>query len=90
MNEVKAALVSTVLLLTASIGFGQTSKGTLAGTVTDPSGATVANATVSAKDDLGPESRTVSTNSAGEYRIEAINPSTYTVTVSAPGFATTK
>jgi hypothetical protein len=90
MNRARLALVSATLTVAALIAFGQTSKGTLAGIVTDPSGATVANATVSAKDDLGPESRTVTTNSAGEYRIEAINPSTFTVSVSAPGFATSR
>src|SRR5215469_14698544 len=88
MNQLRFAFA--LVVLTASLSFAQTSKGTIAGTVTDPSGATVANATVTAKDNFGAESRTVSTNTEGEYRIEAINPSVYTVSVEAPGFATNR
>src|SRR5712691_5218788 len=90
MNKLRFALAPAVLILAASIGYAQTSKGTIAGTVVDPTGAYIANATVAAKDNLKAESRTVTTNSGGEYRIEAINPSTYTLTISAPGFATSK
>ncbi|HVW85516.1 MAG TPA: TonB-dependent receptor [Bryobacteraceae bacterium] len=67
--------------------FGQTSKGTIAGTVTDPSGSAISGATVTAKDNLGAETRTVKTGSNGEYRVEAITPSNYTVTAGAPGFS---
>jgi hypothetical protein len=90
MNQLKLGFAMAVVAMTASMSFGQTSKGTLAGTVTDPSGATVANATVTAKDNSGAESRTVTTNMAGEYRIEAISPSVYTVSITAPGFATSR
>ena len=37
------------LLLSASLGFGQTSFATVTGTITDPAGAVVANAPVSLK-----------------------------------------
>jgi hypothetical protein len=90
MNKRNLAFLAAVLILTAAMSFGQTSKGTIAGVVTDPSGATIPGATVTAKDNLGADTRTVTTNSAGEYRIEAVNPSTYTVTVTAAGFASNK
>jgi hypothetical protein len=64
----------------------QTSKGTIAGTVTDSSGAAVTGATVTAKSDSGGETRTVQTGGYGEYRITAILPGTYHVTVVANGF----
>lgn len=67
--------------------WAQTSKGTLAGTILDDSGSAVANAQVTAKDTQGAELRTVQSGPAGEYRIEAITPSTYTITVSATGFS---
>lgn len=77
-----------VAFLLAQFCWGQTSKGTIAGVVTDQSGAVIPNADVMAKDELGAETRAVKTGTSGEYRIEAINPSTYTVTVKAGGFAT--
>lgn len=90
MNHLRLTLLPVVLALTASISLAQTSKGTIAGTVTDPKGAVIANATVEAKDNVGSEDRTVTTNSTGEYRIDAVNPSVYTITVSASGFSTSK
>ena len=73
-------------LLTASVVWGQTSKGTIAGTILDSSGAAVPSAQVTAKDTQGAESRTVTSGLGGEYRIDAITPSIYTITASAPGF----
>ncbi len=90
MNQFRLNILPVVLVLTASISIAQTSKGTLAGTVTDQRGASISNATVVAKDNSGAENRTVTANSSGEYRIEGINPSVYTVTVSATGFSTSK
>lgn len=66
----------------------QTSKGTIAGTVTDPAGAAVAGATVTAQSTQAGESRTSVTGGYGEYRISAILPGIYQVKVSASGFAT--
>jgi hypothetical protein len=65
----------------------QTSKGTITGTVTDPSGAGVPGATVTARDTLGGETRSTTTGGYGEYRISAILPGIYQVKVSAQGFA---
>jgi hypothetical protein len=65
----------------------QTSKGTIAGTVTDATGAGVPGATVTARDTLGGETRTTTTGRFGEYRISAILPSIYQVKISAQGFA---
>jgi outer membrane receptor protein involved in Fe transport len=90
MNRIRWMLLLMVAILTTASSFAQTSKGTLAGVVTDPTGAVIGSATVTAQDNLGAEKRTVTTNSAGEYRIEAITSSTYTLTVTAPGFTTKK
>lgn len=82
----------TVLLLlvvtTGIYSFSQTSKGTIAGTVTDASGAVVRGATVAVKDLAGGETRTAITGNNGEYRVDAINPSYYELIFSAPSFAT--
>src|SRR4051794_5639725 len=87
MSFSKNLCIGFAISITASLAWGQTSKGTLAGTVLDSSGAGTANAEVTARDTQGGETRTVKTGSGGEYRMEAITPSVYTITVTAPGFS---
>jgi hypothetical protein len=78
-------LVVLVTILT-SLVFGQgVATGDLHVTVTDPKGSLVTNATVTARDQAKGVERTASGNGQGEYSILALPPSSYTVTVSAPG-----
>src|SRR5665213_2084876 len=81
-------LTALVAAFTATYAGAQTSQGTIAGTVTDPTGAAVASASVTAKNTTGSDIRTVTTGSNGEYRVDAVTPSTYSVSVSKPGFST--
>lgn len=67
-----------------------TSTGTVAGTVTDTSGAVVPGATVTLTDTATRTPRTTTTNDAGRYIFVDVNPGTYDVEVSKQGFATTK
>jgi hypothetical protein len=60
----------------------------LEGTVTDPTGAVVPNATVSAKDTATGVTRTVQTSGAGNYRIPSLPASVFEVTITAQGFQT--
>jgi hypothetical protein len=63
--------------------------GSIQGTITDPSGASVPSATVViANKDTG-FSRTLTTDAAGYYSVGPLNPGQYQVTVSAPGFQKT-
>ena len=87
MLKVRILILGVLLALTSTIGWAQTSKGTIAGTVTDPSNAVVAGATVVAQDKQGAETRTVVSGANGEFRIEAITPSIYKLTVSVPNFS---
>jgi len=57
------------------------------GTVTDPSGAVVSGATVTATHRATGVSSTVTSNGAGFYRVEHLQPGTYAVSVSAPSFS---
>ena len=57
------------------------------GYVLDATGGAVGKAEVNAQDALGGEKRTVKTGPNGAYRIENITPSTYTLSVTAPGFS---
>ena len=83
------------LLLVASLmapaAFGQSLvSGDLTGTVTDPTGAVLANTTVTLKSDATGETRTSSTNSSGSYRFSLLSPGSYTVSVAAQGFSKTE
>ena len=58
------------------------------GTVTDPSGAVVPDATVTLTNNETGQAKTATTSSAGVYGFNALPPSTYTVSVSKEGFQT--
>ncbi len=74
-----------LLLVTAVVA--QNPVGSLVGSVTDTSGARVVGAAVSVEDLASQSKRQTSTNSLGEFRLEALPPSTYRVTITAPNFA---
>ena len=59
----------------------------LRGVVSDPNGAAIPGATVTATDSNKGTIRTVTADSDGNYVILSLLPSTYTISVSAPGFA---
>jgi len=79
-----------IVALSGILSFAQTSKGTIAGVITDSSGAVVSGATITARDKLAGQSRETTTGGNGQFRLEAVNPSTYEISVSATGFAPTK
>src|SRR6202140_3075583 len=66
--------------------FAQGDFGRILGTVTDPSGAVIAGATVSVIDTQRGLARTLTTDQAGEYNAPTLIPGTYTVRVEAKGF----
>lgn len=84
------ALISMLCL-----GFGaarnlaaQEFRSNLAGQVTDPSGAVIPNATVTAVMNDTHQTYTATTTGAGDYNIPYVLPGTYTMTVKAQGFKT--
>ncbi len=78
-----------VILAMATTGFAQTgTTGDLAGTVTDASGAVVANATVTLKDEARGQVLTQKTNGQGEFRFTLLRPVEYILTVQASGLQT--
>jgi hypothetical protein len=64
----------------------QSPEGALVGTVTDSSGARVAGATISVHAIGFNMERKATSNSAGEFRIDALPPGDYALTVNASGF----
>src|SRR5229473_6664254 len=80
-------LVAFVLLSTAML-VGQTFRGTILGTVTDPSGAVVAGAMVKVKNVATGLERTAATSGDGSYSVPELPIGTYSVTVTQTGFQT--
>src|SRR5436305_10668310 len=73
-------------LLTSGFAFGQETRATLSGTITDPSGAAVAGAHLQLLNvQTGVESRTESSQT-GQYHFLYVNPGTYRLSFEMPGF----
>ena len=78
-------IVFIVLLLLAPV-YGQKITGTISGSVTDPQGAVVPNATVTITNSETGLLRTATTNSSGDYSAPDLPPGTYRVTVKTANF----
>ena len=80
--------LSIFVALTASAVFAQTSTSRITGTVKDSTGALVANATVTAKNEATGATSTQQTSDAGFYAFTSLPVGTYTITVERTGFKT--
>jgi len=80
-----ALLLAVVGLNTASAQLATTTA-TLSGTVTDPTGAVVPQATVTISSDENGIHQVVTTNNAGHYSFAQLPPSTYMLSVREAGF----
>src|SRR3981189_969082 len=84
------SLAATLLILGTSFLQAQTFRGGINGTVTDKTGAAIANATIDAiQTDTGVKHTTTS-SSGGEFLFQDLPLGTYSVTVSFPSFQTVK
>ncbi|HEY6386472.1 MAG TPA: carboxypeptidase-like regulatory domain-containing protein, partial [Candidatus Acidoferrum sp.] len=95
MSSKRVALLLAALFclfaVTPSSLFGQAaSTGTVAGTVTDPSGGAVVGATVTLTDTATSIVRTESTNDAGRYFFANVVPGTYNASINKTGFRVSK
>jgi hypothetical protein len=84
----RSSLASVVILASlAALSLAQTAgTGAIAGTITDPNGAVVAGASISAIDVTTGEKRTSVSSSTGTYLVPLLLPATYRVEVSKSGF----
>ena len=82
------ALHSALLLATATAALGQLTTADILGTVTDASGAVVANANVTITNLATNEQRTATTNASGDYQVTLLPVGHYSITIKAPGFKT--
>src|SRR5688572_27039882 len=76
-----------LILSTTAIFAQATATAELRGRVTDPNGAAVAGATITATDNSKGTTRSVTSDDEGNYVVLALQPSTYTVKVEGAGFA---
>jgi hypothetical protein len=84
-------IVRLFVFVSITLGLGvaamaQTSSGQIAGRIVDPSGAAVPDATVTLTNQDTSDARTTKTEASGEFVFPAVQPGTFTVAVSAPGF----
>ena len=77
-----------LLLLSASAGFGQTGLATVTGTITDPSGAAVANAGIDLRNSENGAIFKVASSDTGNFTVSQLPVGDYSLTVSVPGFKT--
>lgn len=75
-----------VLLALSGVSYAQTTYATITGTVTDPSGAVVAKATLTATNLATGIASTTTSNAAGAYTIAQLNEGTYRLRAEASGF----
>src|SRR5437899_7622677 len=78
------ALVFFMSLASSGALFAQSDLGRISGFIKDPSGATIANAKVTVRNNTGVERQTT-TNDSGYYVITNVPPGLYTLSAEAPG-----
>jgi len=81
------SLLVIALLMAPSLMAQSLVSGDLTGTITDPSGAVVPNATITLKNNGTAQSRTTTSTNSGSYRFSLLPPGSYTVSASASGFS---
>ena len=81
-------LLAVCLLLPASSLYAQRYLGSVQGLVTDPAGAVISTASVTAEETTTHFKTIGKTNPSGQFSFPALNPGTYIVTATAAGFRT--
>ncbi|MDP9161749.1 MAG: TonB-dependent receptor, partial [Acidobacteriota bacterium] len=87
--SLQRVLVTLMFLASSVVANAQSDRGTLAGTVTDTSGAVVQGASVTARGTATGAVYKAQSSGSGAYRIPDMALGTYDVAVSAPGFKST-
>ena len=85
-------LALSLIFCFSAIAFGQRTTGNIEGTVTDPAGAIVPNATVTVTSSGSTTgfSRTVTADENGYFQVSQVNSGTYIVTATGTGFTTSR
>ena len=84
----KLAIAVCVCTFYANLSPAQSDNGIVRGSISDPSGAAVAKATVTIQNPVSGYGRTVETNNEGSFLFQNVPFNPYHLTVAAPGFQT--
>jgi hypothetical protein len=87
-RQLSLLLLSVLLLLVPSRTLAQAIFGSINGTVTDPSGAVVPNATITITDTDKGTTKVVTTSDSGTFLVHDLIPDHYQLKVEASGFST--
>jgi hypothetical protein len=93
MNSKSVKFILAILILSISFSFpmwAQTSTASLSGTVTDLSGAPVANAKISVSNVFTGQTVEAETDASGRYTVSKLGPGDYEVTAVSEGYPTSK
>ncbi len=88
LRTITLMFLAVAVLSTGGSAVAQTSFGTIVGTVTDLSGATIPGAQVVLRNNGSNLSQTTQSNAAGSYTFLNLIPGSYSVTVTSTGFKT--
>ena len=80
--------VNCAVILFSVALIAQSNRGTLTGSITDPTGASVANANIQAVENGTSSSYTTVSSTEGDYRFPELQVGNYNLTITAPGFRT--
>src|SRR6188508_2251787 len=83
----RTSLLAVLIFLT-SLSFGQTGLATVTGTISDTSGAVIANAPVSLMNLDNGQLFTAASSNTGNYNVSQLPIGDYDLTVASPGFKT--
>ena len=90
MNHTLRLVLFLVCSLSALFGQADANKGQIAGTVTDPNAAVIVGAKLNIKNLATGSSRDLTSSGSGTYRAVLLDPGTYVISATAPGFAENK
>lgn len=85
-TQVFYGVLCLVSLLTGISAYAQGDRGSIAGTITDPTGAAVPNATITLRSLGTGNTQTTQSGQGGDYRLPFISIGSYSVTVEKAGF----
>lgn len=88
VHALRATLLAMCFLSIPLAIWSQGSQGTISGAIQDQTGGAIADATVVVTDVARGVTRSIITDSTGQYVAPSLNPGTYTVRVEAKGFRT--
>src|SRR4051794_34495862 len=88
-RQITSLLAILVIALLSVSAFAQSNTGRITGTVTDPSGAVVPNAKISALNVKTQSTRETTSNEQGNYVMTGVQPGLYNLTAIAGGFSRT-